>query len=148
MKQLIAEEAIEIDAPLSVVWELLTDPDKIKKWTLLKIDFNEDSPLEMGSEFYWKDEKGKACARGTVIEFERERMIRTSAYFYHWNRFVDPDALSEIYMVVKKNGKLLLTHTYGDFSLVPGGEEIYRDYIKGVTPENTELKKIKEMAEE
>jgi len=148
MEQLIAEESIEIDAPVRVVWELLTDPDKIKNWSALNIEFKEDSLLEMGSEFYWKDEKGKTYGKGTIIEFEPEKAIRTSAYFYSWNKSIDPDALTDIYMVSKRNGKVLLTHTYGDFSQVPGGRELYEEYVRSVTPENRELKKIKAMAEE
>ena len=148
MEKMIAEEWIEIDAPVPIIWELLTDPDKIKQWSSVKVDFNNDDILALGSEFDWKDGKGQSYAKGTVIEFEPEKYIRTSVHFNNWETQADPDALTDIYSIFQKNGKIILTHTYGDFASVPDGQSLYKAYLQTVTPENKELQKIKEMAEE
>jgi uncharacterized protein YndB with AHSA1/START domain len=148
MENLIAEETIEIEAPVSVIWELLTDPDKIKKWFPGKMDFKSEGILEMGNEMYWKNSNGKTFAKGTVIEIEPERYIRISMHFADWDKEADTDALTHIYSIFQKNKKIRLTHTYGDFAKVPGGKKLYEEYIATAAPGNTALKTIKEMAEE
>lgn len=148
MKNLIAEETIEIEAPVPVIWELLTDPEKIKKWSPFQPDFQNEHVLEMGNEIYWKNNEGRIFAKGTVIELEPGRSIRISVNFTEWEKEADPDALTHIYSIFQKNKTITLTHTYGDFEKVPGGKKIFDEYINTVSAGPAALEKIKELAEQ
>lgn len=147
MKKLIGKESILINAPVWRIWEILTKTVYLKKWFTLKAEFGPGTELKQGSGILWKDEKGNPYARGFIIEFKSNKIIRTSPTFYNWKRLVDATDFNESYQLSREKGGVRLTHTYGDFAKIPDGRDLYKEYIKSATPENKELEKIKELAE-
>ena len=75
----IANKTIEIDAPTSRVWEALTTPEVMKKWmseTEIKIitDWKVGNPFLIHGNLHGINFENK----GTVLQFERERVLKYS----------------------------------------------------------------------
>jgi uncharacterized protein YndB with AHSA1/START domain len=76
---LVAEATTTINAPVSVVWDALINPDMIKQFM-----FGSEavSDWQEGSPIVWKGEwEGKPYEdKGQILKMERERMLRYSHY--------------------------------------------------------------------
>ena len=75
------EKSIEIDAPIEKVYEVLTNPQLVRKWA---VAFSEGTYAETdwqpGSTVEWKDMNGNVGAKGVVIENEPLRRITVAFY--------------------------------------------------------------------
>ncbi len=137
MKKLIIEKSIEIDAPPSHIWEVLTNPALSKQWieqfwpgfgTL-------ESDWQDGSIMHWKTADGTIDMQGTILALEPNKMIRYS--------FTMPQDIVTL-TLEEGNRQTVLSVTHGDFAEKPDGEECY---IGAVAGWDMNLPKIKEIAE-
>ena len=71
MSKFSIEKSVEINAPVSQVWRVFTDPtltrqmggEYVSKW-------------EVGSAFGWKGLDGKMLTNGTIMKIEPEKMLQ------------------------------------------------------------------------
>jgi uncharacterized protein YndB with AHSA1/START domain len=75
----MANKTIRIDAPTSKVWEALTNPEAMKKWmseTEINIitDWKVGNPIVMNGNLHRINFENK----GTVLQFEREKILKYS----------------------------------------------------------------------
>ena len=78
-KGLVATARATIDAPVSVVWDALVNPDTVRRYMFGTTVVSE---WKKGSPIVWKGTwRGKAYEdKGTILELERERVIRYSHF--------------------------------------------------------------------
>ncbi len=106
---LVNKVSVTIDAPLSKVWDALTKPEIIKQYffgTDTHTDWKVGRPITFTGEWQGKKYEDK----GTVLEFEPERMLKYT-YWSSMSQLEDkPENYVPITYEVKKEGdKTLLT---------------------------------------
>ena len=135
MPELVIEKSIEINAPASRAWEVLTDPDLTREW--VKEWWPEFIVLESdwvpGSFMHWKAAGGEI--EGKLIDIEPNKLLRYS--------FTMPQDIVTL-TLDERGGQTLLSVTHGDFAEKPDGEEYYQGALAGW---GMSLPKIKELAE-
>lgn len=121
----------------------------MERWSTLAITFDGEQDLRHpDSRVLWVDERGETYATGTVTDFEPEKRLRVSPQFSVWVDRVAPEDIASEFVLEEQDGATYLRFTYGDFSKVPDGESLWEMYLDSITPENRELRKIRELAEE
>lgn len=144
MKKLTVEKAVEISAPVSKVWAVLTRPEFIRQWFYVPADFPEgDAELHSGSKILWTDSAGEVYLEGTVTAFNPEKSFTTSLHDRSWKRPVKTGEVAYTYTLVPQEHGVVLSFVFGDLSVDPEGEQWRKAY-----QENDELQKIKELAEQ
>ncbi len=147
MEPLYFHDSIQIKAPISKVWEVLTKPEYMEAWFDLAADYSsmKGEPLKLGSEILWKNDEHKVYVKGEVIELEKEKLLTTSLYDEAWKIKLAPEEVAYSYTLTENKEGTLLELKFGDFTKVPEGEKIYQDFVGA--PKNTEFEKIKMLAE-
>lgn len=147
MRELTSFESVDIQAPASKVWEILTNLSYMEKWSLLEITFAGEQALHKGSKIHWVDGSGEAYCVGTVTDFEPEKKLRVSPQFTAWKHPVSPDVIASVFTLHAEGNHTHLEFSYGDFSKVPDGNRLWKMYLNSITPVNKELERIKGLAE-
>ncbi len=101
--------SIEIAQPTSVVFDALTDPEKVKQYlfgTEMKTDWKVESPITYRGEWEGKSYEDK----GTVLEFEQDKLI-VSTYWSSMSGTADaPENYQTVrYELDESNSGTLLT---------------------------------------
>jgi len=147
MSKLFVDKSIEINAPVSKVWEVLTEREFTGKWAP---EFSGGSPLHIesdwraGSPVLWKDSEDKPIVEGNVTALEPERLLRFTVFDTRSERppVTEEDGIT--YQFSEGNGQTTLHVSQGDFSAMPEGEK-YRDMSAEIW--DRVLPKVKELAE-
>lgn len=114
-KDLILKTSVTINAPVSKVWDALTNPEQIKKYlfgTETKSDWKVGSPITFTGEW-----EGKAYVdKGTILELVKEKTLK----YNYWSNFTgekdEPANYSNItYSLSEQNGKTVFTVTQDNF---------------------------------
>ena len=108
-KKLVSTSGITIDAPVSKVWQALTDPAQIKQYlfgTNTVSDWKKGSPISYEGEWEGKKYKDK----GTIIEIVPEKLLHTT----YWSSMGGKEDKTEnynnvIYELQPQNGKTMIT---------------------------------------
>ena len=106
-----AQVAIDIDAPVSEVWDALVNPEMIKKYlhdTNAISDWKEGSKLEFRVEW-----KGKSYVdKGEIVKVDKEKLLQYT-YFSSMSGMEDKKENYALvsYRLAEKNGKITLTLT-------------------------------------
>jgi uncharacterized protein YndB with AHSA1/START domain len=137
-EKLIAEDAIEINASPSKVWDILVIPRCIKEWDDVPDSFTSDS-LSLGAVLEWEGQ-----ARLTVTEFAPQSRLYMAYHSPNWNAQVP--GIGYEYILRSSDDSCGLTIRVGDWALAPDGKgrdyfEASLDFVVAATA------KIKEMAE-
>jgi uncharacterized protein YndB with AHSA1/START domain len=138
---LFLHTSIDIDAPVSKVWEALTNPEIIKKYffgTNTKTDWKVGSPITFEGEWQGKTYHDK----GTILAYEPERLLR----YEYWSSMSGIEDKPENYVPVTyevmsgKNGTTLTVTQ----------ENIPDEKMKEHSEQNwkTVLKNLKKLLEE
>jgi uncharacterized protein YndB with AHSA1/START domain len=148
-KPLIVKNTIVINAPASVVWNALVNPEQTKKYMF---GCEALSDWRVGSPLLWKGEhEGKEMifVKGHIVEIKPEIFLAYTT--------IDPnstlDDVSENYLTVtyslsSENGQTTLTVTQGDYNTVAEGERRYHETYNNGEGWNPILREIKKLAEE
>ena len=149
MPELYVTNNINIDAPISRVWEVLTKPEETKKYMFgceTISDWKPGSPL-LWSAFY--EGRDTVFVKGTVIEIDAPNHLVYSV--------IDPNSatvpdLPENYVNVsydlrEADGQTLLTVSQGDFSTVADGQRRYEETLNNGEGWNPILIQIKALVE-
>ena len=106
--------SIEINAPVSKVWNGITDSDVIRQYMH---GTNVTTDWHVGSPIIWKGEwEGKPYEdKGTILAFEQEKLLKTT----HWSPMSGSEDKPENYHTVlyelsDKQGNTVLTLTQGN----------------------------------
>lgn len=73
MPKFFVEKAIEINAPTSKVWDILTSPEHTSEWAFENsggTEFHIESDWTLGSPVLWKAQDGKVIVGGNVTAVE------------------------------------------------------------------------------
>jgi uncharacterized protein YndB with AHSA1/START domain len=150
MKPLTIKNTIVIKAPISKVWDALTNPEQTKKYMF---GCETVSDWKKGSPLLWKgsyEGKEMVFVKGNIVDIKPEKFLAYTT--------IDPSStiedipenyLTVTYELVFENGQTVLTVTQGDYSTVAEGERRYQEASNngvGWNPILVEIKKMVEMA--
>jgi uncharacterized protein YndB with AHSA1/START domain len=145
MKQLTVNKTIEINAPASKVWDVLTNRELTKEYMF---DCELISDCKLGNPIIWKGASDdKVYVKGTITGITPGKLLQFTVF--------DPNAADHYedvpsnyttvtYELSSKNGRTALAVRQGDFTGVTNGEKRYNETIGGW---DFILPKIKELAE-
>ncbi|MFT3845834.1 MAG: SRPBCC domain-containing protein [Lacibacter sp.] len=147
--ELIIHNEILINAPASIVWDVLVNPQQTKKYMF---GCETVSNWNVGDELLWRG------------EYEGQQMVFVKGFIKKINpdkelsyTVIDPNnpALADVpenyltvtYLLKEENGSTTLTVTQGDFACVAEGEKRYADSYNNGEGWNPLLVQIKAIAE-
>lgn len=148
-KALIIKNEITINASISKVWDLLTNPEQTKKYMFGCEAISTWKPNDL---LLWK-----GSWEGQEMIFVKGYIISIEPYKHLTYTTFDPNnpSLEDIpgnyitvtYDLSESNGFVLLKTTQGDFATVDDGEKRYNDSNNGGQGWNPILLEIKKLAE-
>jgi uncharacterized protein YndB with AHSA1/START domain len=125
MKKLFVEKSVDINAPASEVWEVLTNPVLSKEWIkewwpdfeILKSDWKEGSPV------IWKVKNGLTAAQGKVTTVQPPTNLQFDFQVNDPSNPRQPESV--IYQLNEQDGHTRLFVSVGDFGDTPEHEQCY-----------------------
>lgn len=144
---MIAKKSIEINAPLSKVWQVITDDKSVITFMLgMKplTDWKEGSPLNWIGRH---EEQEQSMAKGRILDLKPNEKLRYSFFFQGYGHADIPEHYQVIILKLEKaeDEKTILHAQQGDFSVFDEGETYVRhanDFWEQA------VIKIKELAED
>jgi hypothetical protein len=139
MDKYIVEETVEINAPVSKAWDVLTKTKYHKQWNDIPDNFYVEV-FSLGTVIEWE-----GFCKLTVTEYEINKLFKLSAFFQ--NIALKPEEYDVSYTFKLKNigRKTILDIKLGDYINIPGGRDFYNESIEFA---NRAKFKIKELAEQ
>lgn len=146
---LTVKSTITIDAPVSLVWDALVNPEKTKVYMF---GCETVSDWQIGSELLWRgnyEGKEMVFVKGKILNIEPEKFLKYTV--------IDPFAaypdVSENYLNVTyelegTGNKTTLTVSQDGFETAAEGEKRYKDVYNNGEGWNPILVEIKKLAEE
>jgi len=103
---LVVRKSITINAPASKVWKVLTDLDLMKQWVLnTEVEVLTDWQVGNPIVIRWKLEKGRFENKGTVLQFEPEKVLEYN-YWTKISRLPDkPENYARLKLILLPDGK-------------------------------------------
>ena len=147
MSKLFVDKSLEINAPISKVWEILTERGFTSQWAPEfsgGSSFRIESDWKLGSPVSWKDAGGQTVVEGNVTALEPQKLLRFTAFDVRSERppITEKDGIT--YELSEKGGKTTLHVLQGDFGAMPDGAK-YRDMSSAIW--DRVLSKVKKLAE-
>ncbi len=148
MKPLFVKNTIAINAPVSIVWDALTNPEQTKKYMF---GCETVSDWKQGSSLEWKgNHEGKEMVfvKGNIVDLIPEKRLAYTV--------IDPNStiedIPENYLTVtydlnEQDEETILTVTQGDYSTVADSEKRYNEAYNNGEGWNPILIQIKSLAE-
>ncbi len=147
MPKLFVEKTIEINAPASKVWDVLTRREQTGEWAPEfsgGAQFHIDSDWNLGSPVLWKGQDGNVIVEGEVTALEPNTFLRFTVFDVRWEKppVTEEDGIT--YELTEQSGKTTLRLLQGDFSVMAEGEKYHR---LSAEVWDRVLPKVKELAE-
>ena len=115
MEKKTTVKSIEINAPVSKVWEAITDPVSIRNWAAaFGHGTHADSEWKAGSIIEWKDMGGNVGAKGIITRMDECEQLKVD--FFDDFKLSNPEDLgeySEIYDLSGDDERTTLKVTIG-----------------------------------
>jgi uncharacterized protein YndB with AHSA1/START domain len=129
MPKLFVDRTIEINAPASKVWEVLTMPGQTAQWApefAGGAEFHIESDWKHGSPVLWKDQNGNVIVEGNVTAVDPNKFLRFTVFDVRGERppVTEEDGIT--FELTEQSGKTTLRLLQGDFSGMPEGEKYHR----------------------
>ncbi len=129
MPKLFVEKTIEINAPASKVWDVLTRREQTGEWAPEfsgGAQFHIDSDWNLGSPVLWKGQDGNVIVEGEVTALEPNTFLRFTVFDVRWEKppVTEEDGIT--YELTEQSGKTTLRLLQGDFSVMAEGEKYHR----------------------
>jgi uncharacterized protein YndB with AHSA1/START domain len=129
-KQLIVQNDIRINAPISKVWDALINPEQTPKYMF---GCKAISDFIVGNSIEWNatvEGKETTFVTGNIVSFEPETLLAYTT-FDPFGKYEDipENYLTVTYTLSADNGQTLFTVTQGDYALVANGEQRYYEAI-------------------
>jgi uncharacterized protein YndB with AHSA1/START domain len=130
MKKLFINKSIEINAPASKVWDVLTKPQFVDQWAA---EFSSSGPKisvesdwKLGSPVLWKDESGKIAVEGKVLMLEPNKKLHYSVIDVEMGEVPTMDETDGItYLLAGHAGSTKFSVVHGDFGKFGEGQKYY-----------------------
>jgi uncharacterized protein YndB with AHSA1/START domain len=128
--ELIVKKEIILNAPISKVWDALTNPEKTKAYMF---NCKVVTDWKVGSQIIWKGaEDEKEYVKGNILNYEKEKLLEYITFDPNSETKDDPDNhLSVKMQLVPEGDRTLLKITQGDFSKVSNAQKRYDETILG-----------------
>ena len=129
MPMLFVEKTIEITAPASNVWDVLTRHEQTAEWApefAGGAQFYIESEWNLGSPVLWKDQNGNVIVEGKVTAREPKTFLRFTVFDVRGEKppVTEEDGIN--YELTEQSGKTTLRLLQGDFSVMAEGEKYHR----------------------
>ncbi|EKE27457.1 MAG: hypothetical protein ACD_3C00205G0010 [uncultured bacterium (gcode 4)] len=145
MWKMFIDKKVEINAPSSKVWDVITKNEYTKEWTSwFGSDVTVVSDWKLDSPVLWKTPDWKVDVEGNVTKVEPWKFLRYTVFDVGSGRYdVDEDD-GVTFELSEKEGKTQLHMMHGDFWIMADGKKYY-----DMTEKSWDiiLPKIKELAE-
>lgn len=144
MSELVIRKTVEIDAPVSTVWKVLTDNDLIQQYMFgcyAETDWLPGSPL------LWKGvADGKLYVKGHVVAIEAPHRLEYTVIDPNSDIEDIPANYLKMTYDLKEDGEgsMVLEIAQGDFATVANGQKRYEDVMAG---DDHLMQAIKKLAE-
>jgi len=144
MSELVIRKTVEIDAPVSTVWKVLTDNDLIQQYMFgcyAETDWLPGSPL------LWKGTAdGKLYVKGHVVAIEAPHRLEYTVIDPNSDIEDIPANYLKMTYDLKEDGEgsMVLEIAQGDFATVANGQKRYEDVMAG---DDHLMQAIKQLAE-
>ncbi len=143
MTALEIRQSIEVEAPVSTLWRVLTENEFIRQYMF---GCNAESDWKPGSPLLWKGAAdGVLYVKGRVISIDPPRRLVYTV--------IDPNSsiadipsnyLTVTYELKDHGGSSMLEIVQGDFSVVENGENRHKDALGGGDSILVAIKKLAE----
>jgi uncharacterized protein YndB with AHSA1/START domain len=131
----VLKRSLEIDAPATEVWRVLTTPDLVREWAAAYQDgLHIRTSWREGEPVAWKTQDGDTRAEGTVAAFQPQKLLKFD--------YISDErgAFSDTYEIVAKEDRTWLNMTTGPLA---------EDEINALEDRADEaIREIKSLAEE
>jgi uncharacterized protein YndB with AHSA1/START domain len=148
MAKLFVDQSIEISAPASKVWQVLTLRKHTAQWAPEFVNdssqFSIESDWKLGSAVLWKGQDDNVVVEGNVTALVPNEILRFTVFDVRSERQPVSEEDGITYRLSEQNGKTTLQVLQGDFSAMPEGAK-YRDLSTEVW--KRVLPKVKALAE-
>jgi uncharacterized protein YndB with AHSA1/START domain len=148
MAKLFVDQSIEISAPASKVWQVLTLRKYTAQWAPEFVNgssqFSIESDWKLGSAVLWKGQDDNVVVEGNVTALVPNEILRFTVFDVRSERQPVSEEDGITYRLSEQNGKTTLQVLQGDFSAMPEGAK-YRDLSTEVW--KRVLPKVKALAE-
>lgn len=122
MPRLFVEDSVDIDAPASKVWEVITSPAMTKQWVK---EFSPEimslaSDWKLGSSVLWNDIVNTPIVEGKVTAMEENELLRFTVMPVGQKpetEMKEEDGIT--FKLHESEGQTYLTIMHGDFGLTP-----------------------------
>jgi uncharacterized protein YndB with AHSA1/START domain len=144
MPELLIRKSIDIDAPIEILWKVLTDSEFIRQYMF---GCNAETDWKPGSPLLWKGAAdGKLYVKGDVVSVERPHRLAYTIFDPNSTiKDIPANYLTMTYELKKRNNRdSVLEITQGDFSTVEDGKRRYQHSLEG---DDSVLQGIKKLAE-
>lgn len=149
MSKLIVQNTITINAPLSKVWDALTNPEQTKKYMY---GCETVSDWQAGSSLLWKgsfEGKEMIFVKGEIVSIEPETFLSYTVFDPNSTmEDIPANYLTVTYSLSAEHGHTVLVVTQGDYNTVAEGERRYKETYNNGEGWNPILLQIKKLAEE
>ncbi len=147
MPKLFVDKTIEINAPASKVWDVLTSREHTAEWAPEfsgGAGFHIESDWKPGSAVLWRDQGGNVIVEGNVTALEPNKFLRFTVFDVRGEKppVTEEDGIT--YELTEHAGKTTLRVLQGDFSVMPEGEKYH--HLSAEVWDRV-LPKVKELAE-
>src|SRR5260370_26748220 len=147
MLNVFVEKTIEINAPASKVWDVLTNPEQTSEWApefAGGAEFHIESDWKLGSPVLWKGQDGNVIVEGNVTALEPHTFLRFTVFDVRGEKppVTEKDGIT--YELTEHADKTTFRLVQGDFSVMAEGEKYHRLSAEGC---ERVLPKVKVLAE-
>ena len=129
-EQLIVSNSLTINAPVSSVWDALTNPEQTMKYMF---GCRVISDLKVGSPMLWKgmvEGQEMLFVKGNVLHVEPEVQLVYTVFDPNSDVADIPENyLTVTYSLAAADGQTVLTITQGDYAAVANGEQRYIESV-------------------
>jgi uncharacterized protein YndB with AHSA1/START domain len=129
MPKLFVDKTIEINAPASRVWDVLTQREYTDVWApefAGGAEFHIESDWRVGSPVLWKGQDGSVIVEGNVTALEPNTFLRFTVFDVRGEKppITEEDGIT--YELTERGGKTTFRLLQGDFSVMTDGEKYHR----------------------
>src|SRR5258707_13328736 len=128
MPEFFVRQSIEIPAPASAIWRVLTDRELssncVREFAGAYAELVSD--WKLGSAVLWQDADGKFFVEGNVTAIEPSKMIRFTVFDTRSERPPVSDQDGITFTLFEHGGQTRLSVAQGDFGKMPDGEKYYQ----------------------
>jgi uncharacterized protein YndB with AHSA1/START domain len=150
MEPLLVKNTITIKAPVSKVWDALTNPEQTKKYMFGCETVSDWKP---GSELLWRmkyEGQPFVAVKGNVVDIQPGKFLAYTTIDPNNAGIADvpENYLTVTYSLAEEQGQTFLTVTQGDYNTVAEGERRYTEAYNNGEGWNPILVEIKKLLEE